>query len=483
MHAFPLIIGAILFIPRSEEPPSATSTEKPAALVAMERARLALRTARVEWSETGGPRDGGRERFYTSRCAGEDFIVVERGDDEGVLYRNREGNPETRLSFPGPIQHLVRPGKEIWRHSEFDTSASVFLEKEIPWTERVYPNWDVRALGATPWTPPQGGSGVSDALRLLRAVKEVPATYRSEKVGHLHKVVANLGEGWSHEYLIDPDRGWNPTRMDIKHEGTDSTRYPSVHIKLNKFGETWFPREVSAFSRNRTEPDRVIRVLSASFNQEDHAKELSVRDIGIDVGTNISVRHPPNSKRAYDPDKDLLTWDGNKLIPYSEFARMIKSGKIEYGPGFRKASQRLKKRNKEKRQRARQLPQPPDSGRPTIRAYEHSERWDGWFERVALVCGLSDIQKNSGQAILKELRKRVAEKEKSLKAAYPTNYADAVDRVHAEHFTELVRRVAAIMTPEQIPPLEKLVGQPELWRPKKDPATDHPGGKSTSGDP
>ncbi len=483
MHPFTLIIGVSFFIPQSEGPASVPRAEKPEALAAMERARLSLRTARVDWTDTHPRQDPVRERFYTSRCAGEDFIVVDRGDAEGVLHRDVDGNPITGLSCPGPQHCLVRPGKEAWIHKEDSLGASVCLEKEGSWTERMLLGWDIRALGATPWTPPAGGSGVRDALRLLGGEKPAPATYTSESAGRLHKVVAYFDRGWSYEYLIDAGRGWNPTRMDMKRKGENPSTYQSVRITLEKFGETWFPRLVVVHKRNSSKPERVIHVLSAAFNQEDHPKEFSVRDIGIDVGTNIRFRRPPDWSEAWDPDRDLVTWDGEKLIPYSEFVRLMRVGKLEYGPDFSRASARLTKLNERKKELARRMPQPPVSTRPTIRAYSRAQRWDGWFERVARICEFSTIQINSGQAILKELRKRVYQKKKALKSAYPTNYADAVARVHAEHFTELVRRVAAIMTPKQIAELEKWVLQPELWKPKNDPASKHANGKSAPGAP
>ncbi len=483
MHPFLLIIGVSFFIPQSEGQASAPRAEKPEALVAMERARLSLRTARVDWTDTHPRQDPVRERFYTSRCAGEDFIVVDRGDAEGVLHWDEDGNPMTGLSCPGPRHCLVRPGKEAWIHKEDSLGASVCLEKEGSWTERMILGWDIRALGATPWTPPAGGSGVRDALRLLGAEKAEPATYTSESAGRLHKVVAYFDRGWSYEYLIDAGRGWNPTRMDMKRKGENPSTYQSVRITLEKFGETWFPRLVVVHKRNRSKPERVIRVLSAAFNQEDHPKKFSVRDIGIDVGTNIKFRRPPDWSEAWDPDRDLVTWDGEKLIPYSEFVRLMRVGKLEYGPDFSRASARLTKLNERKKELARRIPQPPVSSRRTILAYTRAQRWDGWFERVARICEFSTIQINSGQAILKELRKRVYEKKKALKSAYPTNYADAVARFHAERFTELVQRVGSLLTPEQFASYEKEIGDPLVRMQKEKVDAKPPKDKSGSKDP
>ena len=88
--------------------------ERPKAFRAMEQARARLKTAEVRWSMEN--RRAGSKRFYTSRCAGEDFIVVDRGDAEGILHRNPDGSPVTHFSYAGPRHYLVRGG-EAWDSS------------------------------------------------------------------------------------------------------------------------------------------------------------------------------------------------------------------------------------------------------------------------------------------------------------------------------------------------------------------------------
>ncbi len=99
--------------------------------------------------------------------------------------------------------------------------------------------------------------------------------------------------------------------------------------------------------------------------------------------------------------------------------------------------------------RAGRGPHAATSGRPAKRPYMLPHHFDDWFKRVSFFCNFTTPQKNSGQAIIKELKKRADQKEKVAKSAKRADIAEYLDQLQAELFAELHARVRDLLTPEQ----------------------------------
>ncbi len=129
----------------AQAPPGAL---RPEALEKFVAYRAGLLTGQLEIAETdyaGWTGDQpGRTRYKTIRFAGDRSVIIDRGDEEGIVLRTTEGTPVTNLDAgTSPYFQFEAPG-EVWNRSENPLSLV-----------RVYGRApelcaDIRTLGAAP---------------------------------------------------------------------------------------------------------------------------------------------------------------------------------------------------------------------------------------------------------------------------------------------------------------------------------------------
>src|SRR4051812_46846042 len=83
------VLAGVFLVQLQRQPaasaPASAPADKPHALVMLEKNRAALKTGMVEWSRCEASRDPNRTIKYTSRFAGAETTLLNRGDDKGIV--------------------------------------------------------------------------------------------------------------------------------------------------------------------------------------------------------------------------------------------------------------------------------------------------------------------------------------------------------------------------------------------------------------
>lgn len=260
-------IAALVSAPQAQ--PKADS-RAPEALMRFYESRARLGTAEVDWSrhQFEGPKfQTEHTKFWTTRLSPKERALYSRGDEEGVITRNTAGLPDqvhrgAYMSFEGPDAVLER----------FDG------EYEANWMPKGSARWttELRTLGALPWFC---YDDIHDAI--WKGLADTPRSYSESTEGALRVVTASQA-GMTLTWWIDPQRGWQATRITFAHDRGAVEK--EARISLTRFGEYWFPQSVMYFSsgyKNGTEPCDVATVDKATFNDPRQPQALTPADIGI----------------------------------------------------------------------------------------------------------------------------------------------------------------------------------------------------------
>ncbi|MBW7907074.1 MAG: hypothetical protein LC135_11990 [Phycisphaerae bacterium] len=296
-------------------PPHATETppEPPIELrLAQEaRSRLVMQTARIAYSTSsaGSGEQSPSRRFYEWRCAGGDIIVVDLGDEHGVLDRRADGQPDRTRTYAG-ARHLLYKDDELWMKAEGAPAVNVFTgDKAAALGVR-----DLRRLGL-------------DAVYLGHDVQEavkranVPLTYEVAVETGVTIVSAITDDGRV-EWHIDPEKDWSVARTAIirKSGARAETRY-----ELAQFDGLWFPRRATTFRSldgGPLTPVMEYDVTRAEFNRGDHPAELRPEDIGVETGTQIDY---------VDKNCPSRKWDGRSAVGVEEYFERAARGELVQG--------------------------------------------------------------------------------------------------------------------------------------------------------
>jgi hypothetical protein len=260
--------------------------DRPAALQRAVEQRLRLSTGRVEcshdmWAESAdGEHDWHRFTYVTARFGERDRIWSQRGDDDGVLLRDRQGKPAASSSRrTGPLHTLWDDGV-LWRRQEGFVESDRYVDGR---TNNLV--LDMRTLGL------HAGLDFRDAEEVVwqdpgRAKRRV---YTEEAADGLRLVTAKRDDGAVMRWWIDPERGWNPVRVRIE--------FPEVWAEsrttLQKLDGVWFPETVEYYSsrwKKGKHPKDVIKVQDARFNEPGQPADFGPGDIGIERGATIILR-------------------------------------------------------------------------------------------------------------------------------------------------------------------------------------------------
>lgn len=286
--------------------------EVPEALKRVEANRLALRTAHIEWSRANPAIFGRHPRFFTTRLAEDEMLHVSRGDEDGVFNRLPDGSID-RIQMK-PYWVLSKDG-QVWGHHERSWGADHFPEGAY-----VY---HLRALGLCPGLPYRD---VAHALWHDDVEQPSPRRYSERDEGPYHVVKAETDTGVL-EWWLDPARGGEVIRLVHYRHGEIIAEARST---LRNYDGLWFPEAVAFFTRDYEQgkrPREIVRIHYASFNQPEHPRSFSLKDIGIEAGVHIT---------QYDRQRRVLasglTFDGEKPVPDAEFLERWKRGEIRLGP-------------------------------------------------------------------------------------------------------------------------------------------------------
>ncbi|MCC6357221.1 MAG: hypothetical protein IT450_00635 [Phycisphaerales bacterium] len=315
--AFNLVLIVIAAAdPRDDLPQSLTRAREA-------RSPVSLRTARIEYSVEDRRAAGDKPniRFYSWKCAEDRFLVVDKGDEHGVVFRAPDG-AEAAVEFRGPIAAL-RTEDGIWSHVDESPLASV-VSHERPDRSNLF---DLRCLGINP------ASWFDDYEAASKALGLPPWTYTEDKDGACFVVTGRSGDS-VFRWWIDPTRDWSVVRTQCERSGQvlGETRF-----KMTLMDGEWFPELIEVLSPGDSEPRMKLRVHYAEFNRPEHPFLLGPEHIGIETGTSIDSRVGSVATG---------TWDGSRVIPTDEFLDRVTSGELSYGPTLAATIARLQAREK-----------------------------------------------------------------------------------------------------------------------------------------
>ncbi len=299
-----------------------------------------------------------------------------------------------------------------------------------------------------------------------------PREFRATVEDGLHVVSAKTDYG-EIVWWLDAERGWCPVRVTLSKHGE---MLQEARSTLKQFDGVWFPESVTFFRsgyKEGKEPCEIVRIHSASFNQPEHPKRLTPRDIGIDSCFNV-VMHDENRK----PVAGLFKWDGEKIITIEEYNRRARAGELKPGPRF----QRLVAKAGDHIERLR------EAGDPKLAAHEAASRaretaltpvalvkrsleseWEAYTRRFIEKYQLNAEQSEKAWAILKDsqeradhyLARRKTDFEKLEKDTAALKKSDAKDRAQRlaaidERHQKLMQPVNEVFEKQLKPRLEKL---------------------------
>lgn len=314
----------------------------PPALLRMQEQRNRIATAVVEYLREDHYR-GGR-MYFTCQIANDDLISVQRGDDDGRVFRSRPGQV-SELNFRP--HRVLRTGEQLWRYDDESVSAEVH-----PLSAGGNPP-DLRSLGLVVGFR---SAGVADVLSPDAVRGSLPLSYEQETRDGIHAVTARRGDHVT-TWWIDPARGWNPLRVTFEIAGK-TVAESRTHLMC--VDDVWFPESVAFFSeRIADQPCETVHVLTAEFNKPHHPVRLTPEDIGVEFGTNVT-----RFKADYVPE-DLYTWDGRRLIDAFECLERVRSGELRYSARMRALFARLPSQPGARPSDPAELPPPPVPPPPT----------------------------------------------------------------------------------------------------------------------
>lgn len=365
---------------------------KPNALVSLEQARSSIQTAEIEWlihfEDDQSPFSN---LYHASRYAANgDWIFKHLGDDKGNTAWDENGNPSSR--WPD----VFMQNQEGFMHYR-DTSIGSKLWKSQPpkYKRRIK---DIRALGMyhsgaellygtkSIWTPWDPYALVFEEKQLPDGTFEVIGTSKqANKDG-----VPILSTHW----YIDPDKGWNTTRV-IQKDLTGTIRSETVST-LAKYGDTWFPERVDYYIEGKLRNS--IQVTSAAFNQDEHSKKFTPADLGFKNGymTTVMGERAPTGMRR---------WAGDRMIDEIEFFRLEQQGKIKRDARFLLADpEAASPYMSEQRKRERKARWQAEVLRYNLRKHEGS--WSKFVRAFIKRYQLNEEQQQKAWQIHKQCKRR-----------------------------------------------------------------------------
>lgn len=433
-----LLTTSLTLLAIADAPPA--TPEPPDALRRLDLGRKAIQTAQLDYRRTRWLRrdpdladpnaltQWQAVSNYSLSKAGDDLLLVNRGDDEGVLLRDTHG---ARSILPQGVRRYVRDAGRLWAAEDGQRIANAFTADKVN-------NFmlDPRAIGvqASVWYTP-----LEDALYRDVRLNPPPRQYTESTEGDLRVVTAEAGNEVT-RWWIDPRKGWNAVRVTFDRDGA---QLAEARMTLREFDGIWFPAHCHYFVKgwkDGKEPVETLEIRSATFNRPDHARDFSPADIGVEVGTTLEQK-----------DNDLTVvatgfYDGREFVEMQEYLR---------------------------RRKAETVSGAPDMAAKAAALCEKNERWASDWERYVREFiaryQLDDAQQERAWLILRECQDRaeraMAKRKDTLdKALARLNAARAATEPErrgeigalAELLDKLLQPLDAIFEEQLKPNLEKL---------------------------
>lgn len=375
-----LAYGNSLFLASAQV---AQEVARPAALIAAEASRTQIGTGYLEWRTMNHWQN--RARNYTSRFASNGYTITDRGDDEGVLYRRRDGSPEP-VKLARQPRNMMRVDGLVWEHREESAGGSIFKGRRRG-------AFDVRAVGVSPTF----SANVSVSEGIWKEEDGAPRSYSSRVEDGLHVVVAETERG-TITWWIDPERGFSPVRVRRQL----GEHFYECKSTLKQFDGVWFPESVAYFRsgyHDGNEPLETITIRRAEFNRPGHPARIVPGLIGIEVGTNLTMHVDGNMEAS-------LSWDGDKVITRKVLYERLAAGKLRLGANYSRIVRAGLERQREADKKGE-----PGGGRHYVRQQilsgkTHEGFWESYVKDFIRKHRLDADQTEKAQTILKDCQER-----------------------------------------------------------------------------
>ena len=172
----------------------------PKELLALEQSRT-FQKAHIEWTREQYA-TGGRRTRHTTRIANGDQFYSNRGDDDGVVFRDKYGNPIRE--FRSKVLHVLLSGGLRWASHGLSGRAQLDkADNDSPLAQ------DVRAFGLSPSHRIQEGlhstlwrSGLEKQGQMLYA------TAREDGLFVVRGRVEKNNHTYEHVWWLDPEKNW-----------------------------------------------------------------------------------------------------------------------------------------------------------------------------------------------------------------------------------------------------------------------------------
>lgn len=364
--------------------------KRPVALVAMEDARRAIRTADFVWSATNAT---GRQVRTRTRVATNGLSAQFLPNDDGVVEAHG-GSTSMRAA-----QHLWTSDGYF-----FHTAGHLFCNtfaRDDPFSKLIANSIvrDPRALGMNP------SFNVADLDEAIDGFPRpgIPRDYHSEVIDGIHCVTAALETRREIIWHINPAKQWNAERVEYRKDGEF---LKEMVISLRQRDGIWFPDIVTLRRGPQREVVQTWRIESATFNRPEHKQELTLSDIGVEPGMNIM----PQGQAAAEHSKKQVesglsqfhhrVWNGTEAVTHEEYRAAKAAGLVRSGPTIQALLQRAAGAP------ARQVNPPgPQRGAQLTSASKLSE-WEQYVHQFIARYKLSDEQSQKALALLKDCQER-----------------------------------------------------------------------------
>lgn len=290
---------------------AAAGAERPASLIAMEQARKAIGAGRIEWAVLPEGDERRMLSFVSRYARNGDMVFENRGDPEGWTIVN----PQTGAGVSRFPQLYLLNAEGAWHHQETGLSVRWWKrDGQPPAIERDIR--DVRAIGVSPTSL---SAEYEHGLATIWGSREDPISeWRETDLDGFKLVVAKHESGAATSWYINPERGWNPERVEYDN---GVVQFEAISQLALRDG-IWFPQEIRYYRDGALTESVVIR--SAQFDQKKEQARFGPADIGVEPGMAVSVQN--------DPSAGYRTWNGERAVEHDAWLADVKAGARDWGP-------------------------------------------------------------------------------------------------------------------------------------------------------
>lgn len=284
--------------------------------------RRTHKTAEFGWTFTRfNEADYGLTEHFTTQTEGDTLWEVNAGDKRGyheTVYRSRD-DPYPKEETAGPKQRLLHSG-QVWSYDAWrrEPPPNGFVS---PVGQRGFFPLDFAYAGLAPARDSDRcGNALCLPADFAKGLKDM--RFQSSRNGFT-EVVVGSSDKYQIEWHLDHQQGGEPVFAAFY---VDDVLTLSCVTEYQELGGRRVPLSMTFFRGDSVEPSHSIDVQRASFDQPEHATDISPADLGLLVGAQMSIPEAPF----------VLNWDGNELVTLEEFRELRNVYGLDEDPGIRK---------------------------------------------------------------------------------------------------------------------------------------------------